>query len=199
MARCGIAARTMNLRTLVFAVALAGASISFTSCRATSPSVRLERLFDELESDLGDEPLSESEGQVWMARQKNRIATVNAMLDAREVASASDHLHAAVILVETSDERDLERARDVARKAAELGEPRGFRVAAEAIDRLAVKRGEPQKYGTQYVYEEVLSAWRLYPCDPATTDEERIAMGVGSMADILAREKQLNDAFKPRR
>lgn len=190
---------TTTLRTFALLLALAGAALATTSCRTASPSVRLERLFDDLQSDLSSQPLTAAEGEVWMARQKERIAKVHALLDAGEVASAADHLHAAVILVETDSERDLERARDVAREAGELGELKGFRVVAEAVDRLAVKRGVPQKYGTQYVYEEVLGKWRLYPCDPLTTEEERAAMGVGSMSEILAREAQLNAELGGRR
>jgi hypothetical protein len=132
------------------------------------------------------------------ARRDSRAAKVREIIEAGGVQSASDHLHASVILVETDSDENLALAQELALKAAELGEDKGFRVAAEATDKHLVKLGMHQRYGTQYVYEHVLKAWRLYPCDPRTTDAERRAMGVPPMAELLEAEAVLNASASKR-
>ncbi|MFM7281929.1 MAG: hypothetical protein ACKO32_09135, partial [Planctomycetia bacterium] len=49
--------------------------------------------------------------------------------------TARDQFYAALVLVESDRPEDLEAAQLIALKAAEGGENRGFRVAAEAQDR----------------------------------------------------------------
>jgi hypothetical protein len=78
------------------------------------------------------------------------------------------------------------RAHELALKAAELGHPQPARwLAAAAYDRWLMCQGQPQKYGTQYIAEEVY--WKLSDIDPATTDTERAAWGVPPLAKALAR------------
>jgi hypothetical protein len=57
-------------------------------------------------------------------------------------------------------------------------------------------RGEPQRYGTQYVSVPGYG-WVLYRWDPATTDAERASMGVPPLAEALERLKTLNGADRP--
>ena len=68
-----------------------------------------------------------------------------------------------------------------------------FEVAAEAIDRELLKGDQPQRYGTQYVYEPIVKKWSLYTWDETTTDAERRAMGVPPLAEALARVEILNN------
>jgi hypothetical protein len=77
-----------------------------------------------------------------------------------------------------------------------MGESRGARVMAEAVDKRLMLAGAPQKYGTQFVFEFVLDSWRLYPIDPGTTDNMRAAVSVPSYADLLAAEDEMNRAHK---
>jgi hypothetical protein len=179
----------MNPRDMLLLVGALAPLVA--GCRTSTPSQRLEQLYGDVQVDVAEHDLGSRDA--WMTRQHERIEEVRAMLEAHEIVSARDHLHAAVVLVETDSEIDLETSKLLALRAAELGEELGFRVAAEAIDKQLVKRGVPQKYGTQYVYEPVLRGWRLYPCDPSTSDAERHAMGVEALAELKAREKQLNE------
>ncbi|MBK7876921.1 MAG: hypothetical protein IPJ77_14440 [Planctomycetes bacterium] len=176
------------LRTLLLALPLVVAA-----CQSTSPSTRLARMFTELHEDVGERKLGQDEGDAWWRRQVERLETVRTMVEKKQVSTALDHLYASVVLVETDSESDLALAHQLALASAEKGEARGFRVAAEALDKLCIKRGLAQKYGTQYVYEPVIKAWRLYPIDPNTTDAERAAMGVESMEKLQAREAKLNE------
>lgn len=179
----------MKLRlscTFVLATALCAA------CAGTPPSQRVERMYIELVSEVGDRKLGSPNDAEWRVRQESRVEHVLAMIEAGELTTALDHFHAAVILVESDDEKVLLTALGEALRATELKLDRAFRVAAEATDKVRVKRGVPQKYGTQYMYEPVLKAWRLYPVDPATSDVERKAFGVEPLAELVAKEAVLN-------
>ncbi len=127
---------------------------------------------------------------------RQRADAVRAALDEGNVTSADALFKASVILVGTSRIEDLDLAETLGRKSAELDEPRGLRVAAEAIDKRAMLQKKEQKYGTQYVFDWVLDSWRLYPVDVATTDTERLQMGVPTYAELLRSEDEMNRAQK---
>ncbi|MFO1011200.1 MAG: hypothetical protein U1F29_14140 [Planctomycetota bacterium] len=175
-------------------IALLALPLLLAACESTSPSTRLQRMYSELHAAVGERKLGQDEGDAWWRAQVDRLEATRKLVAEKQVTSARDHLYAAVILVETDAEEDLATAHELALRAAELGEPKGFRVAAEALDKLCIKRGLAQKYGTQFVYEPVIKAWRLYPVDPNTTDVERKAMGVETLAELKVRETKLNEA-----
>jgi hypothetical protein len=162
-----------------------------------SPSSKIDSLYVDLENEVrhADPIHLPSANADEIHRQ--RADAVRAALDKGDVTSADALFKASVILVDTSRIDDLELAEKLARKSAELGEPRGLRVAAEAVDKRAMLGGkDPQKYGTQYVFDWVLDSWRLYPVDIATTDAERAQMGVPTYAELLRAEDEMNRAQK---
>ncbi len=174
-------------RTLIALLLLLG------SCSTTSQS--LERLYKDGIRDRQEGVFSGLE-QDQMARQESRREKVRQFIVEEKLESASDYLYAGAILASSPFEDDLIAAQMAGLKAAELGEDKGFRVAAEAIDRHAMHLGKPQRYGTQYYYEEVLQKWRLYPVDPRTSDEERRAMGVAPLSELMARTEKLNERVR---
>lgn len=175
--------------TFLHALALLGL-LSAAGC--SSPSTHLQRLARDQQVDMETKAHSGDEMRAAEARTAKRVERVRQWIEHGEVKSADDHFHAALVLVQSNQEADLDEANAQALKAAELGENRGFRVSAEAFDKLMVKRGLAQRYGTQFMWEPVLRGWRLYATDPRTTDAERAAMGVPSMAQLLEQEKALN-------
>jgi len=108
--------------------------------------------------------------------------------------SAEEHLYTAATLVTSDHVEHLILARRIGVRATELGEERGYIVCAMATDKLLVEQGEPQRYGTQIVYEPVIGKWRLYAVDPLTTDEERAAMGVPPLSELLANVERQNQS-----
>lgn len=184
----------MNSNTSPLLPALLLPSLLFWSCAGLPPDAKLERMYAELHAELDGRRIGPAEDVNGWTRQEERLKAVRELHARGKIASGRDHLYAAVILVETNREEDLVAAHELAVKAAELGEEKGLRVAAEAQDKLCVKRRVAQKYGTQFVYQPVLKAWRLYPVDPNTSDAERAAMGVESMERLRAREAELNQA-----
>jgi len=157
-----------------------------------SPSSELERMVKNSSRDLEGGGRLAGVTDANAARQQRRIGKAREYVAAGQVGSAADHFYAGLILATSSSLDDLEAATLLGLKAAELGEERGFRVAAEAIDKALRIRGEPQRYGTQVSYLEVIQEWRLDPLDPRTTDEERVAMGVAPLAELEAFVRELN-------
>jgi hypothetical protein len=167
--------------------------VLLSACASTSEQLRVmyadslrERLDDQFTS-LEDE---------YVLSQEARRETTRKFVEQELLVTAEDYLYTGVILSTSPFEDDLIAASASGLKAAELGDDRGFRVAAESIDRLQMHRGEPQRYGTQYYYVEVIQKWRLYPVDPSTTDGERNAMGIPSLAELTERADTLNEKVR---
>lgn len=171
------------LSLLLCCAALAGCATS---------SARLRGLAQDQHDDVVEPQKSAEDMQALDQRALQRAEKVRQLLSDGAVETAADHYHAALVFVQCKRELELELAHQQGLVAAELGEKRGNRVAAEAFDKLLLKRGLMQRYGTQFVWEAVLSSWRLYPIDPRTTDEERKAMGVPTLAELQEQAAELN-------
>jgi hypothetical protein len=191
---------TFSRLLLVLAIAATAAfATSLAGCTSTGSS-KLNRIYLDLQRDVADADPVIGPRLEMMARHVERADKVKQLVESGDVRTAGDHLKAAVLLVETDRPPDMELAEELARKSASMGEPHGLRVAAEAVDKRLMLAGKEQKYGTQYAFEWVLLSWRLYPCDPATTDGERAEMGVPTYAELLRGEDELNrtTGMKPR-
>ena len=171
-------------------LALAAGAALLSGCAAGSD--KLHRIYLDLQRDVAEADPVKGPKRELMARHVERADKVRQLVERGQVRTAGDHLEAAVLLVETDRPADMQMAEELARKSAAMGDPHGLRVAAEAVDKGLMLTGKEQKYGTQYAFEWVLLSWRLYPCDPATTDGERALMGVPTYAELLRGEDELN-------
>jgi hypothetical protein len=129
------------------------------------PSKELERLAEEQLSDL------ESEGQERVRSGKRRRERVAALYAAGAVQSPEDHYYAALVMLYGEEPSHFDLARRLARTAAHDGEERAWSVFAAAWDRSLIARGQPQRFGTQFVREH--GHWSLGGIDEQTTDAER--------------------------
>jgi hypothetical protein len=166
------------------------AALILAACQ--SPSTELESMHNNSMRDLEGGDLLTPLGDDYGERQARRIERVYEISRSGGIESATDHYYAGLLLASSSRPQDLELARSMGLAAGEQGEERGFRIAAEAIDKGLRLKGEPQRYGTQISFVPVLKEWRLDPLDPRTTDEERCAMGVAPLAELTERERLLN-------
>jgi hypothetical protein len=132
--------------------------------------------------------------QAQIQRDDKRRETVARLIALDKLKTGEDHFYAAALLVNSERLKQIRLAQELGLRAAELGDERGFRVAAEAIDRELLKLDQPQKYGTQYVYEPVVKKWSLYTWNETTSDAERRAMGVPPLEEALARVEILNNS-----
>lgn len=164
------------------------------ACASTSTSI--DRLWADLEADAQRaKPLAEPDAQS-MAATASRAARAREIAQSGELRSARDFLRAGVVLAESNSPADWALAAELGRKAADLGEPLGLRVAAEAIDKDLVQQGLPQRYGTQFRWDAQRQGWRLHPIDPTTTDDERNAAGVPTYAELIRAEIEMNSAAR---
>ena len=164
--------------------------LSFAAC--TTPSQSLRNMYAESLRERLDGDNFATLGTRFGEHQEARFEKVRKFVREEALVTKEDYLYAGALLSTSSHQDDLVAAMASGLKAAEMGEDRGFRVAAEATDRFRMHRGENQRYGTQYYYVEVIQEWRLYPVDPETTDEERAAMGVEPLSVMIARAEMLN-------
>jgi hypothetical protein len=134
------------------------------------PDKELERLAEEQISDL------ENEGQDRARRGKRRRERVVALYAAGAVQSPQDHYHAALVMLYGDEVGHFDLARHLARAAARNGEERAWSVVAAAWDRALLARGQPQRFGTQFVREN--GRWSLGSVDESVTDGERAFYGV---------------------
>jgi hypothetical protein len=175
---------------LLFLTLLSGLS----ACQSVSQ--RLENIYsDGLRERLGGNNFSTLE-PAFEAHQEARFEKVRQFVKAEQLETAEDYLYAGTILSSSPYPDDLTAAWAAGIEAAEMGDDRGFRVAAEAMDRFQMVHGAKQRYGTQYYYVEVIQKWRLYPVDSRTTDAEREAMGVEHLSALEAKVEELNEALR---
>lgn len=127
------------------------------------------------------------------AQDAERRRTVMSILNAGGVRTALDFYNAAMIFQHGDSEDDIRLAHSFATIAASLGDTSAARwLQAASWDRLLLRFGQPQWYGTQYVRDSS-GRWTLYEVQPdAVTDEQRSAWSVPSLAEARARVAQLN-------
>jgi hypothetical protein len=163
-----------------------------TAAGCQTSSSRIARIYTDLEMEVRDKDPVGLPAARANEVHRARADSVREIVEKDGLSDADDLFKAAVILVGTNRVDDMELAESLARKSAELGEPRAPRVVAEAVDKRAMLEGKPQKYGTQYAFEWVLDKWSLWPVDPMTTDGERSAMGVPTYAELVRAEDEMN-------
>ncbi|MEN9937714.1 MAG: hypothetical protein RLZZ387_4293 [Chloroflexota bacterium] len=135
-----------------------------------NPSAELERLADEQINDL------DSEAEDRGSRAKERRERVVELYAQGAIQSAADNYHAALVMLYGEDLAHYELARTFARRAAQAGEGRAWSVVATSWDRALIARGEPQRFGTQFIREN--GRWSLGRVDATISDAERAMYGV---------------------
>ena len=134
------------------------------------PSAELERMAEEQINDL------DSESEDRTRRGKQRRERVLTLYGQGALRSAPDNYFAALIMLYGDDVAHFELARTFAKRATVLGEPRAWSVVAAAWDRALLGRGQPQRFGTQFIREN--GRWSLGRVDPRVTDAQRALYGV---------------------
>ena len=163
-----------------------------TACR--SGVIYPERMYEE---SLALTSQHENTGGLRRDVRKSlerRLKTVVRWAEEGKLETESDLGWAAMTLTLSDREEHLEKARKIANAAAELGDPRGGVAYAHATDKLAFHRGDDfQPYGTNFAYVHVIGRFEIKPpVDPRTSDSERRALGVPSLAELQAMGKEIN-------
>jgi hypothetical protein len=135
------------------------------------PSEELERLAEEQISDL-----ESSEQRERSQRGRHRRERVVTLYASGAVQSPKDYYHAAIVMLYGEEVSHFDLAQQLARRAAREGDERAWSVVAAAWDRALLARGQPQRFGTQFVREQ--GRWTLGEIDEQMTDAERAFYGV---------------------
>lgn len=177
--------RTELKRTLLFGSLLLLAA----SCRSQST---LRAMHEASMDEVKGRGLYAGLDPDYEERQAERVQRTREIVAAGGLETAEDYLYAALLLSTSSDTTELWMAEELGREAAQRGDGRGLRVAAEAVDKQLVLQGQPQRYGTQIQWSVDLGTFHLGLVDPLTSDDDRREMGVPPMAELLQRVEMLN-------
>ncbi len=157
-----------------------------------------EQNFDEDPSEelarLAQETLEAQAGPADPASARTRCQRVIDLYAKGVIQEARDNFHAAWVLLCGETQAHYSLARMFARRAAALGESRGWTLQAMAWDRWLVSLGKPQRFGTQIIKQG--GRWSLGAVDPKVSDDERAMYGVPPLfvqqqqAELLQRQEE---------
>jgi len=185
MARAMI--RTTTLRVALFALLCA-------SCTNLTPSEQLVSMFEKsIAAEQAEGSTSRNDAIEKRRKMDRRAERVREFVENDQLVSAQDSYRAAVLLYDSQKVEDVILAQELALRAHDGGLEDGMRIVAHCMDRSLMMRRKPQHFGTQIVFEPVLTKWRIWDLDPATTDDERQAFGVAPLAELQNRVGYLNE------
>ena len=124
-----------------------------------------------------------------LAEDVARLVVVDSIRAAGGIRTANDHYHAAMVYQHGADTTSYRLAHEHAQQAVEKDPSHAEAkwLSAAAWDRYLDESGRAQWYGTQYRCENGIR--RLLPIDEGrVTDDERVALGVPTLAEARARE-----------
>ena len=154
----------------------------------------LQMLFEQDQADRADSAqLAAMRGQYMLQRARARRQRVEELLANHPVLDAQDYFHAAMIFQHGETPEHFLLAHTLAYQGTKLGYEACFCLMAAAYDRVLMSRGQPQKYGTQYMIRQ--GRWALYDVDPATTDAERARWHVPPLAQCLQKAEEMNQTI----
>ena len=153
----------------------------------------LQTLYEEDQADRATffEQSDTEQLQQVLQRDRARRQRAAELMGSEALQDPEDYFHAAMIFQHGETLDDYWQAHELARKGSELGHPNCLWLTAAAYDRWLANQGKPQKYGTQYISRDN-EPYRLWDVDPATTDEERAAWNVPSLAEALQQAEKLS-------
>jgi hypothetical protein len=128
------------------------------------------------------------------AEDAERRQTVLAILEDGDVRTALDYYNAAMIFQHGESADEIRLANSFASISAALDDSSEAArwLKAATWDRLMLKLGRPQWYGTQFVRDDQ-GKWVLYTVDTdAVTDEQRAALAVPSLVESESRVAIMN-------
>jgi hypothetical protein len=126
-------------------------------------------------------------------RERRRI--VQDLIRTNKLVSAEDYYHAAMIFQHGGSILDSVKAVRFSKISHALGYKKALKFYATCLDRLLLKRGQKQKFGTQSWKKDAKSKWKLSPIDSRTTDEERKRYDIAPLKELEDRIEKLNREY----
>jgi hypothetical protein len=188
------------LRPAMFSLGVAVAALAMLPAVAQTPKNDAE-LAELVAADQADRRPSAAgiDWSVVALRDADRRARVLEVLNTGRARTSDDFYAAALVFQHGDSLEDAELAYSLATVAARL-KPTHKAAAwltAAAWDRLLMRQGKPQWWGTQFVQMNESGRIELYQVDEsAVTDAMRAARGVPSLAEAKARAEKMNASQK---
>lgn len=134
---------------------------------------------------------NEDDWEKLSKRDKRRQEKILQILKNKKlIISGEDYFMAGIIFQHGTTITDSKKAISLAKKGAEMGNDRAKWLYAAATDRLLIRQGEKQKFGTQY--QKKNKKWQLNPVDKRTTDKERAKYNVVTLKEARAKAESWN-------
>lgn len=154
-------------------------------------NTKLQKFFNEDQKDRRN-PVVLSNARLLKLRDKVRKDLACGLLRRNEINSPKDYYMAAMIFHHGTTIQDSKKAVALAKKSADLGYKKALAFYATCLDRLLVRQGKKQKFGTQYFKKNSKSLWKLLPVDPKISDKEREKYGLPTLNEMKKRINELN-------
>lgn len=154
-------------------------------------NAELARIYKEDQADRSGD-LEKADWTAISARDKARQERVHQIVTEGGATTADDYFHAAMVFQHGDTDEEIAKAHELSLKAAELDpeHPAARWLAAASKDRLLMRQGKPQLYGTQF--RKVDGKWVLHEVDPSVTDEERAKWDCPPLAEAKRRAEAMN-------
>jgi len=177
-----------NSKTLSLCVALATSLFVFSAPSHAASNQRLAKLeaADQADRDPG---LAKIDWNIVSKRDASRRQEVLQVLASGQIKTADDYLDAAIIFQHGDTVQDIQMAYSFASIACQLNPTsrNAMQLKADAWDRIMIKSGKPQWYGTQFERSKTTGKLVMFPTDPdAVSDLTRKAMGLPTLAETQA-------------
>jgi hypothetical protein len=155
-------------------------------------SQRMKEIFDKDQSMRMADMSEINWAEVSRVDQEHRVEVMTFIKDGK-LATNLDFYYAAFVFQHDDCPEHYKLANELADQVVKLGFEDAKWIYAASLDRYLRSIGKPQKFGTQYVSVRGCT-YTLEPVDPATTDEERVAYHVPSLAEAEQQAKDLSEA-----
>lgn len=159
--------------------------------REKKNNAELTRLYTEDQADRTGN-METADWAAISARDTARQERVHQILAEGGARTGDDYYHAAMVFQHGDTNDEIAKAHELSLKAVELDpeHPSARWLAAASKDRLLMRQGKPQLYGTQF--RKVDGKWILYEVDPSVTDEERAKWDCPPLAIAKKRLEEMN-------
>lgn len=157
----------------------------------------LKTLFAEDQKDR----LSGVDYRILIKNDKERRKLANVFLKNKDRLTPEEIYYAAMFFHHSVNKKDVEKARGLMLLNIRRGEllkgknkwaEKSKWLFAAATDRLLLREGKPQKYGTQFHQKTIDSPRELFEYDKNTTDKERLALCVPTLKQTLKNLKKMD-------
>jgi hypothetical protein len=167
---------------------------ALASAEPTQPNEALRQIVAADQEDRSG-PASSFDGAKVSTRDADRRRLVMEIMSKGEIRAAEDFFNAALVFQHGATTDDIRLAYALVTIASAMRPERlGPKAAAcSSWDRLLVRMGRPQWYGTQYTKSESTGKFELSPVDEtAVTDDERKSLGLPTLAEARENAARFN-------